>query len=92
MRRCKQTNEMKSAKVQFWRNTIFLLRTMRLDEYEFALSCNYSENGFHSAMAQGCLSLDMAFVICKQLAEPLDDMFFKDYESEWEKKNVKEII
>jgi hypothetical protein len=38
------------------------------------------------AMAQGCLSLDMAFVICKQLAEPLYDMFFKDYESEWKKR------
>lgn len=92
MRLCKQTDEMKALKKQFWRNTIFLLRTLRLDEYEFALSCNYSGNGFHTAMMQGCLSLDMAFVVCKQLAEPLDDMFFKDYASEWKKKNVKEII
>ena len=38
MRRRKQTDEMKSAKVQL----------MRLDEYEFALSCNYSGNGFHT--------------------------------------------
>lgn len=91
MRRCKETDEMKALKVQFWRNTIFLLRTMRLDEYKFALSCNYSENGFHSARTKKCLSLDMAFVICKQLAEPLDDMFFKDYESEWKKENVEKI-
>ena len=78
----KRTDKTKALRLQFWKNASFIMHRMDLCEYEFAHLCNYSENSVHSARAKGCLSLDMAIIICEQLAEPLDDMFFKDYESE----------
>lgn len=77
----KRTNKTKDLRLQFWKNTLFIMSSLRVCEYEFANLCNYSENSFHSARTKGCLSLDMAIIISEQLAEPLDDMFYTDYES-----------
>jgi hypothetical protein len=77
----RRTDKTKALRLHFWKNTLFIMRRMGLCEYEFANLCNYSENSFHAARSKGCLSLDMAIIICEQLAEPLDDMFYTDYES-----------
>ena len=84
MKTSKQTDETRALKKQFWKNVVFLMDKVGLDEDDFSFRCDYTLNGFQSARVNNCLSLDMALVICKQLAEPLDDMFFKDYKEEWE--------
>ncbi len=80
MRNSHQTEETKALRRQFWKNTMYLQKKLGIDDETLSMYCDYSRNGFQTSRCMGLLSFDMAITIAQQLAEPIDDMLYTDYE------------
>lgn len=86
MRTSHQSGKTKALREQFWKNTSYLQKKLNIDDETLSMYCNYSRHGVQQSRCLNQLSLDMAIEIAHQLAEPIDDLLYTDYEKKGERE------
>ena len=76
-----QMNE-SPIKHQFWDNVAYIQKYENITNQQLADSLGITSHSFVYKKSMRQLSIEWAVKIAKQLAEPLDDLFFRDFAKE----------